>query len=255
MQKVMGIKSKLKEIAIDLGGDIEVKDVRIGLGYTGVMLEDGSVGIAYTFLNRPRVCCSAFHGLRPFAGRKAVELLKLFDAHTELESGLALATSNAITNRERSDYMEGDILAHIKLGKDDVVGMVGHFAPILVELKAKVKDIKIFEEIEDPERSLLPSSLIPEILPHCNVALISSTTVINSTIDSILDSASQCETVVMLGGSTPLVEDVFKDTPVTLLSGVVVTSPKEMLRVVSEGGGTRAYRSFTKKVNLKVTQG
>ncbi len=248
----MEIREKLKQTAMERGGDARVTDVRIGLGYTAVMLENGSVGVAYTFLSQHKGSCTVFRGLRPISGRNAADLLKLFDSANEVESAVALATCNAIMNTDRNDYLVGDILAHLQLDSEDVVGMVGHFAPIVAELKKRVKEVKIFEEVRHPTGNLLPSSQIPEILPQCQVALISSTSIINSTIESILQASKACKAVAMLGGSTPLVEEVFRDTPVTLLSGVVVTDPMGMLQVVSEGGGTRAFREFTKKVNLKI---
>jgi len=39
-------------------------------------------------------------------------------------------------------------------------------------------------------------------------------------------------------------------TPVTILSGVVVLDPAEILRRVSEGGGTRSFKGHVRKLNL-----
>jgi len=38
---------------------------------------------------------------------------------------------------------------------------------------------------------------------------------------------------------------------VTLLSGVVVQKPKEVLRVVSEGGGMQQFKPHIRKVSLR----
>ena len=43
------IASSLAKILLDRDERAIVSDVRIGLGYTGVMLEDGRAGVAYTF--------------------------------------------------------------------------------------------------------------------------------------------------------------------------------------------------------------
>lgn len=56
----------------------------------------------------------------------------------------------------------------------------------------------------------------------------------------------------MLGASTPLRAEAFAATNVTMLSGVVVTAPAEVLRVVSEGGGMRQFRPHVLKVTVKV---
>ena len=62
----------------------------------------------------------------------------------------------------------------------------------------------------------------------------------------------QCREVVMLGTSTPMSKAVFADTPVTLLSGIVVNDATGVLQAVSEAGGTPAIRAYTNKVNLRV---
>lgn len=73
-----------------------------------------------------------------------------------------------------------------------------------------------------------------EGLRNCAIALITSTAIINNTLDELLDAASDCREVVVLGPSTPLFPDAFIGMPVTLLSGVEVISD-EILGVVSEG--------------------
>ena len=44
----------------------------------------------------------------------------------------------------------------------------------------------------------------------------------------------------------------FAATPVTMLSRVVVTTPAEVLRVVSEGGGMRQFSPHVRKVTIKL---
>ncbi|HUU80023.1 MAG TPA: DUF364 domain-containing protein, partial [Acidobacteriota bacterium] len=88
---------------------------------------------------------------------------------------------------------------------------------------------------------------------ECDVALITSTTIVNDTVDAMLDAARSCREVVLLGASTPLVPEVFTGTPVTVLSGVVVKRPQEIMRIVSEAGGTRLFRGHVTKVNLGVS--
>ena len=55
-----------------------------------------------------------------------------------------------------------------------------------------------------------------------------------------------------MGPSTPLMEEVFSQTPVTHLGGATVVDAGRVLQIVSEGGGTPALRSYLKFVNLKI---
>ena len=90
-----------------------------------------------------------------------------------------------------------------------------------------------------------------EELPGCQIALITSTSILNGTIDDLLCVTEGFREVVMLGPSTPLVPEVFQETPVSCLSGVIVVRPMEILQIVSEGGGTRYFHNAVDKVNIR----
>jgi uncharacterized protein (DUF4213/DUF364 family) len=121
-------------------------------------------------------------------------------------------------------------------------------------LKKRVSSLKIFEQIDKPENGLLPESELPNHLPLCQVAFITSTSIINNTIDNILKAARSCREVALLGASTPMMPEIFEDTSATLLSGIIVTEPEEILRIVSEGGGTRRFKNHIQKVNMRLKE-
>ncbi len=250
----MAIHHKIQEQLMPRAKGIVVRDVRIGLGYTAVLLENGRAGVALTFHERLTKGCTVFKGLHPLAGRQACDLLSLLDSKDLIEMAVALATANALANTIRDDLLEGDILEYVQIGPQDKVGMVGYFAPVVPRLKEKTSSIMIFEKIKKKKGDLLPEKDAYQLLPQCQVALITSTTILNRTIDNLLGAARSCREVVLLGASTPLVPEVFAGTPVKFLSGVVVTGPEEILRIVSEGGGMRLFRENVKKVNLSLTE-
>jgi len=229
----------------------KVADVRIGLGYTAVLLEDGAAGVAYTFRDQLSRGCSVFHGERPLASRSAHELLSYIYSNDCIEAAVGLATANALANHSRPDLAYGDLLHNIEIKPDDTVGMVGFFAPLIPSIRAKAASLKIFERVKHRTEELLPEELAAEQLPDCQVALITSTAIINHTMDVLLDISQSCREVILLGASTPLVGEILKETPVTCLSGVVVTRPSKILQIISEAGGMRFFKENVKKVNLK----
>jgi uncharacterized protein (DUF4213/DUF364 family) len=97
-----------------------------------------------------------------------------------------------------------------------------------------------------------PTERALDLLPTCSVALITSTALLTDTMDTLLDAAVGCREVALLGPSTPLLPEVFVGTPVTWLSGIRITSSADVLRVVSEGGGTRTFSPYVRKVNLRL---
>lgn len=249
----MGINNSIKKITEPLAKNVLVTDVRIGLGYTAVLLDNGQVGVAYTFHEDIESGCSALNDLFPLAGRPASDFLSLFDANDNIESSLALATSNALSNTLEKEGLAGDVLKHLELQQNDTVGMIGNFIPLVPRLYEKIAHLKIFEQIKAPKENILPIQDAGRYLPDCQVVFITSTSIINHTIDKLLNFCGSCREVVMLGASTPLIPEAFVATPVTMLSGIVVTEPEAILRIVSEGGGMRLFKKHIYKANMRLS--
>jgi len=250
----MPINKKIRDLLMPRARGMCVKDVRIGLGYTAVLLENGQTGVAYTFHENIKKGCTVFKGLQPLAGREASNLLALLDSTDKIEMAVALATANALANTMRDGFLEGDSIEYLHIAPEDRVGMVGYFAPMIPRLKEKTSSLMIFEQIKQRRGDLLPEEEAYRFLPQCQVAMITSTSILNHTIEGLLDAARSCREVILLGASTPLLPEAFSGTPVTLLSGVVVTRPEEVLRIVSEGGGMRLFKKNIKKVNLSIKE-
>ena len=248
----MTVARKLRELASEKCGNIRAQDVRIGLGYTGVQLEDGRAGVAYTLGRNSFSGCSAFMGKSPLTGRLASELLEFLGSANPVESSLGLATANALANVSPTGAIPGDILQELEILPTDRVGMIGYFGPLVAQLENRVASLEIFEENEERSANLRPAAEEIEKLPSCQVAIITSTTIINNTIDDLLNAARACREVCLVGPSTPLLPDAFSGTPVTYLSGMTVRDSAEMLRVISEGRGTRFFTPFAIKWNIRL---
>jgi uncharacterized protein len=227
-------------------------DVRIGLGYTGVMLEDGNVGVAYTFRENAGAGCSVFMGRRPLTGRTTTEILEYLGCEIGVESTVGLAVVNALANQSAPDMREGDILELLPLRSEDRVGMVGYFGPLVAPLEERVRELVIFERNAARSEQVLSAEDALEQLPQCDVALITSTALVLGDLDRLLEAATDCREVALVGASTPLASAVFKPRGVTLLSGITVTDGPGIPQVVSEGGGMRFFGKRIRKVNVRL---
>jgi len=231
--------------------------------FCAVRLDDGGVGVANLC---PDVCGepSRWDSDRlPRPGTPAADALATLAP--PVRSAIGLATANALANRfppgGPSDELgiRGDLLEVLELNPDDHVGMVGCFSPLVEGIRRRVRRLSIFERGQRLSPDLLPEDRAAELLPRCSVALITATTLINGTIDELLAgtgaAAANCREVVLLGPSTPLVPEVFAESPrrVTLLAGVVVTNAEELLRTVARDGGTRDFKTSVAKVNVRVS--
>lgn len=249
----LGIATRIQRILAE--GDVRLRepvlDVCIGLRYTAVVLSGGT-GVAYGIHDGEVRGCGVFGGVRPLKGKPASTVLSFLDSADAVEAAVGLAAVNAMTNRDSEDLIDGDILEVVGLDPGDDVAMVGHFGPLVAPLRARVRSLRIVERVEEAQGGLLPMEKGPEVLGSSQVALITSSSLVNHTLDPLLSAAEHCREVVLLGASTPLVPGAFVGTPVTCLSGVIVVGQAEVLRVVSEAGGMRQFSPFVRKVNLLV---
>lgn len=248
----MTIRGTIRELLDAACSEHVVRDVRLGLGYSAVRLDDDRTGVAYTFRDEHMAGCTVFMGARPLAGKPVRELLGFLASSDKIESALGLATANAVANTDEIVGVSGDVLEAVKIVPTDRVGMVGFFGPLIPVLRDRVPELLIFEENTEGMPNTLPSSEAMKRLPECDVALITSTTIINGTIDDLLEAATGCRETVLLGSSTPCVPDAFRDTSVSLLAGMTVVDSAGILQVVSEGGGTRFFAPYVKKWNVRL---
>ena len=236
-----------------------IRQVVAGGRFCAIMLDDGRVGVANLC---PEVCGQPSRKVAdrlPRPGALAADVLATLASPAR--SAIGLATANALANRPgwasgrwAGPSVEGDLLDAIELRRDDHVGMVGCFYPLIEPIRRRAGRLSIFERGPRLTPDLLPEDRAGELLPQCSVALITATTLMNGTIDALLVAAADCREVVLLGPSTPLVPRVFAAPPrrVSLLAGMVVTDPEELLRIVAHDGGTRDFKTSVAKVNVRV---
>ncbi|MFA5629371.1 MAG: DUF364 domain-containing protein [Dehalococcoidales bacterium] len=223
---------------------VGVTDVRIGLGYTCVKLDNGNLGLAWTAQNTSGSCTHENRAGK-LAGSSASELLEsLVDNAKPLSRTIGLATANAlISGLPRPQTAEEDILDLVGVTADDKVAMVGFFGPIIVKLKKIGCKLDILELKNDR-----PGTVSPEdgqtALSNCSVAIITATSIITNTFDDLVGRLNNPRAVIVLGPSTPMYPQVFANTPVTHLAGSLVKDAAMAAKVVSEGGGTMLLRPY-----------
>ncbi|MHB0979839.1 MAG: Rossmann-like domain-containing protein [Thermoleophilia bacterium] len=245
------IAEELRNYLVSTATEQRIADLRVGSRYTAVMLEDGNVGVAYTFRENAAADPPVLAGLQSPVGRTTMEILQYLQSDDGLERTVGLAVANALANRRGAGQHEADILHVLSVGFLDRVGMVGYFGPLVAPLEKRVRELVIFERDTARSERVLPAEEALEELPRCDVALITATALIFGDLDGLLEAAAGCREVVLVGASTPLVPAVFGPRGVTLLSGVTVTDGPGILQVVSDGGGMGAFGEGIRKVNLR----
>jgi uncharacterized protein (DUF4213/DUF364 family) len=228
---------------------IKVKDVRIGLAYTGVLLSDNYGGVACTPLYEFS-CCPSLGFAGSLKDNTADKVLELALSENPLEAAVGIATANALSHMlhdlELKDFpvSDTDILDLIK--PEDRVAMVGYFGPLVPKILKITDKLTVLEkrEIEAPKTRTLPSEKAREILPASDVIILSASTLANRTFDELLSLRGTAREIVLLGPSAPLYPAPFFERGITAIMGTCILNPLTMLTVVSEAGGTKKLHQY-----------
>ncbi len=248
------ILNRIRKGALSLAGDRRLTRVRFGDHTTAVCLSDGRVGLAMHFLGdgtfgnedeslQPEM-------IRRLEGLPATEVIRYLGDSDPLKSSAAVACVNALELGE--EVQDGHFLDVLDLHPSDTFGMIGNFVPLLDRIRPQVKDLLVFELVGDEANGILPTCLAPVRLPECDVVVITGTTLINGTLEKLLDACTRARDVVLAGPSTILYPDAYTHTPVTWLAGARVMDPETVLAKTEEAFSFRQLREYLRKVLLPV---
>jgi uncharacterized protein len=246
------IARRLHEYMSERMTGIKVREVRIGVGYTAVALNRRGTGLAAVIRENLEPHCGIVAKAGTLSGMPASELLVyLTNGRNSVERALGLATANAVLSTE-APQEESDALALMNLSSKDHVAMIGLFRPLVPRIEQTGAKLTILEN-----NKALPHIVSfrnrGDILKTCTVAIITGTSLLNNTLETILNDLENPRWVSILGPSTPVCREIFVGTPVTHLGGSVVLDQTKVMQIVSEGGGTPSLRPYLRFVNVVVT--
>lgn len=215
-----------------------VLEVVRGVRYTAALLDNGRVGLAYSFSEQvmPEEESPVLLSSLPLDPSEA---LALGSSPCPGDRAVALAVANALLP------VEGELSPSIpRLRPGSQVLMVGRMEPLenkLVAMDASVvfADHGRSDGIGDHEAL--------ELASRCDLVVLSASAIVNATWERFVELARECWVV---GPSAPLCWEVYDGTSVTAALGRSVKSPQALMRIVSRGCGTRFFDPFTDKVLL-----
>jgi uncharacterized protein len=231
------IQQKIVDYLKPISEGLVAADVRIGLGYTSVRLDNGNLGLAWTAQGHSGSCTHEAKA-GTLAGSPAGELLAMLATPNGfLSRTVGLATANAlaagITPPESTTV---DVLKLVDIQANDHVAMVGFFGPLVPRIQQTGCRLDI------QELNYRPGTLTPvqgrTSLAACSVAIITATSIITGTIDELLAKLEKPRATIILGPSSFMRPEVFSGTPVTHLAGSRIRNASAVEKIVSEGGGT-----------------
>ena len=250
----MTLTKQIAEFAKTLAGELTVSDLCIGVGYTGVKLSDGSGGVCYTFRNELGPSCGVMSNPGSLTGLPVRDVLDWADETNLAQAAVGIAAINALLNRR---YEAGEnIVRAVSCTEDQVVGMVGDFCPLVGKFQ-NAKALYIFDRAAEQRpgrQQILPEEAQDELLPECDLVVLTGTAFINKTADHVLSLCKKASEIIIVGASTPMCPEVLAPLGVTALAGSCITDADAALRIVAQGGGGMDFSRASIKLFERISR-
>lgn len=277
MQNVDERKSIVRElIAIIRDSDVINRlkivpgDIRIGVFYTGVVLNTGHAGMSYTPIQEipEAVCCPRSHAKMPATGKllnlQIAELMDYALDDNALKAAVGIATINALSaillEDEDCRYKPsayGNALDLVKITGEDTVAMVGAFPPFIKRIREITNKLFVIEknprvagkgdmiEIESEAR-------LREIIPQANIIVITGVTLVNHTLGTILELAKKASEIVLVGPTASVYPEPLFARGVTVMGGVRIADAAKMIHLIGEAGsGYDFFENCAEKIVIR----
>ncbi len=238
--------------------DLTISDLRIGLYITAIKLSDGSVGISST-MRPPNWEAGISKPMRDYGdfsphnitGRAILELLK-FDGGNLLVQSMKIAALNAISSTiiENGGYKimrNTDPIDLVDLNCGKTVAIVGAFQSYIEKI-SKTDSVLLVLELDastlhgDHKRFFVPANQHSSVIPIADVVIITGMTLINNTLDDLLENVKPNSQVIVTGPSGSLIPDVLFAHRVSVIGSMRIHDADKMLQLVSEAAAP--YHTF-----------
>lgn len=210
----------------------EVLEVFGGEVYTGIQLKNGEIGLCATLGNK---------------GYYNIESLVNPDFSNPLHRILLIAYFNARFNSLAHPDAQTDIFEHLDF-RDKKIVMIGFFKPVVAKFDREGIPLHIFDIKEDNPR-LTAMGELENILPFAEVAIITSTTLVNQTFERVTGLLDKNCLAYLLGPSSILHPVLFEYPQIKAIYGMQIQAgDSRVIEIVKNNGGTPDFSKFTTKV-------
>lgn len=235
---------------------LSIADVRIGLHLVAVQLSDGSIGTAaaleedHPFSSKEERDFGEFTPLK-IRGQKISELFeytKTSKIISSLKTACLSAISTGIISSGKYKVIEHcDPVDLIDLNQEKTITIVGAFQSYISKISQTSNRLHVLEFNESalkPEQRkyFVPAKEYMTVIPRSDIVIITGQTLVNNTIDDLLNVVSKGTTVIVTGPSGNIIPDVLFENKVNIIGAVRIIRPELVFDIVSEAG--LAYHLF-----------
>ncbi|WP_064496515.1 Rossmann-like domain-containing protein [Methanocaldococcus jannaschii] len=254
------IIEEIKERALNLLSekeeDFKVIDFSFALPYSYVLIESNgkkALGVAMTLLEEYRG-----HGNRKDLNinKNLEEFINMADSFDIVERTLGVAAINAVSQYYFNFEANGKDAAELVLNRDDIkkIAFVGNMIPVVNMLKKSEKfDIYVFER----SPSLLMDGVLSDafeyrLLPEMDAVFISGTTLLNDTLDFVLDRAKNAKLKILVGPTAQSLPELFKGFGITHIASTKIIDVDKALLYLKFASSSMLFKGASKKYTMEV---
>ncbi|WP_319379448.1 DUF364 domain-containing protein [uncultured Methanocorpusculum sp.] len=164
--------------------------------------------------------------------KSAQELAEYAKSNYPLEASIGIAAINSLLDMDERNAVEmnaSQVLMEKGAGKN--VALVGHF-PFIPKLRDSVKNLWVLEL--NPTEDDYPAQAASELIPKADIVALTASSLINHTMDNLLELCDPDALVMILGPSTPLSPVLF-DRGANIVAGSRVLDENDVLHAIAQG--------------------
>lgn len=251
----------LKNQHAEVLNTLTISDVCVGVHLTAVKLSDSNCGIASTANHSPLPTAKKNRDFGPFTpskikGQRVTDLFEA-DHKSPFTQTLQMAVLNALSARIPGNYRvldNTDPLDLIDLDRPQSVALVGAFQSYMRKIAQTSCRLRVLEFNphcfpEGFEKYYVPAEDYRKILPDSDVVIITGLTLVNQTLDGLLEAVAPTAKVIVTGPSSSLLPDVLFERNVDIIGATRITDAEMLFNVVKEGGsGYHLFQYCAQKI-------
>ena len=206
--------------------------------FGALVLADGTVGLTYTGLDDDLLVLQDRSKYESLVNESPVQIAGMYTMGEGWQKVLGMAAINAISQYlfNRGGYSlptGGKTVAHLELDKEDHVGMVGYFPPLVEQVREMGLPLTVIELDEQwlQNDDQFEVTLEPEKLNDCSKIICTGTVLVNQTIDDLLPHFSNAKQIFIVGPTVGCLPDPLFDRGITQLGGCTVLDNAQFLRL------------------------
>lgn len=235
---------------------LTISDVVIGIHLTAVRLSDNSIGTSSNITEDHSFCSKKNRDFGDFTplkiiDRKVTDILRA-NRDSRIFSSLKTAVINAVSSGLLSSgnytiIEDCDPVQLIDLNPGKTITIVGAFQSYIQKISGTGARLFVLELNEnalsdDQKRFFVPADQFSGVFSQSDIVIITGQTLVNRSIDELLDAVPKGAQVIVTGPSAGIFPDILFGKKVNIIGTTRITNPDLLFEVVGQGGA--AYHLF-----------